>query len=90
MIGTGTKKAPNWMLFRHRTMCEELFCKPILIHPGQDGNNKNNLLNIVKNWRTKKGTVYKHDHSVKLKAIKNTPSVMTEKKHSLLDFKSQN
>ena len=90
MIGTGTKKAPNWMLFRHRTMCEELFCTPILIHPGQDGNNKNNLLNIVKNWRPKKGTVYNHDHPVKLKAIKNAPSVMTEKRHSLFDFKSQN
>ena len=80
MIGTGTKKAPNWMLFRHRTMCEELFCIPILIHPGQDGNNKNNLLNIVKNWCPKKGTVYKHDHSVKSKEIKKAPSVMTEKR----------
>ena len=78
------------MPFWYRTMCEELFCRPILIHPGQDGNNKNNLLNIVKNWRPKKGTVYKHDHSVKLKEIKKAPSVMTEKKHSLLDFKSQN
>ena len=29
------------MPFWHRTMCEELFCRPILIHPGQDGNNKN-------------------------------------------------
>ena len=78
------------MLFWHRTMCEELFCIPILIYQDEDGNSKNNLLNIVKNWLPKKGTVYKHDHSVKLKAIKNAPSVMTEKKHSLLDFKSQN
>ena len=78
------------MLFRHRTMCEELFCKPILIHPGQDGNNKNNLLNIVKNWCPKKGTVHKHDHSVKLKAIKNASSVMTEKRLFKLDFMNQN
>ena len=80
MIGTGTKKAPNGMLFRHRTMCEELFCISILIYQDEDGNSKNNLLNIVKNWCPKKGAVYKHDHSVKLKAIKNAPSVMTEKR----------
>ena len=78
------------MRFWHRTMCEELFCRPILIHTGQDGNNKNNLLNILKNWCPKKGTVYKHDHSVKLKAIKNAPSVMTEKRLFKLDFMNQN
>ena len=78
MIGTGTKKAPYWMPFWYRTMCEELFCISILIHQDEDCNNKNNLLNIVKNWRPKKGRVYKHDHSVKLKAIKKAPSVMTE------------
>ena len=50
-IGTsieGTKKAPYWMLFRNRTMCEELFCVSILICQEADGNNKNNLLNIEK------------------------------------------
>ena len=78
------------MPFWHRTMCEELFCISILIYQDEDGNNKNNLLNIVKNWCPKKATVYKHDHSVKLKAIKNASSVMTEKKHSSLDFKNQN
>jgi len=37
-----------------------------------------------------KGHGRQNDHSLKLKAIKNASSVMTEKKHSLLDFKSQN
>ena len=35
------------MPFWHRTMCEELFCIPILVHQDKDGNNKNILLNIV-------------------------------------------
>ena len=74
------------MPFWHRTMCEELFCIPILIYQDEDCNNKNNLLNIVKNWRPKKGTVYKHDHSVKLKAIKKASSVMTEKRPFFIRF----
>ena len=48
-IGTsieGTKKAPYWMLIQYRTMCEELFCISILIYQDEDGNTKNNLLNI--------------------------------------------
>ena len=55
----GTKKAPYWMPFWYRTMCEELFCISIVIYQEEDGNNKNNLLNIVKNWCSKKDTVDK-------------------------------
>ena len=32
----------------HRTMCEELLCISILVYHDEDGNNKNNLLNIEK------------------------------------------
>ena len=59
------------MPFWYRTMCEELFCISILIYQDEDGNNKNNILNIVKNWRPKKGTVYKQSFS-KNKIIKNS------------------
>ena len=34
------------MPFWYRTMCEELFCIPILIYKDEDGNKKNNLFNI--------------------------------------------
>ena len=36
------------MPFWYRTMCEELFCIPILIYQDEDGKNKNNLFNIGK------------------------------------------
>ena len=36
------------MPFGYRTMCEELFCIPILIYQDEDGNSKNSFLNIEK------------------------------------------
>ena len=43
------------MPFWYRTMCEELFCISILIYQDEDGNSKNNLLNIEKKLVFQKG-----------------------------------
>ena len=55
LIGTGIKKAPKWMLFFLQNLCVRSCSVILLLYEWyQDGKNKNNLLNIDKNWCSKK------------------------------------